>query len=117
MWKQGRSIALVIVLLAASGVAFAAKGKLGFSTEATSSGFESPVLEKLTVAEVRPGSPAAGGGLRSGDHITEVNGRAIAGEPAGEVANLFKELEVGQKVSLKITRGTDSLSLNLVAAP
>ena len=117
MWKQVRNIALVALLLTSSGLAVAAKGKLGFSTEATSSGIGSPVLEQLMVADVRPGSPAAGAGLRSGDLIMEVNGRVIAGAPAEEVANVFKDLQVGQKVSLKITRGKDSLSLNLIAAP
>ena len=117
MWKQLQNVALVVLLLTVSGLAVAGKGKLGFATEATSSGFVSPVLEQLTVANVRPGSPAAGAGLRSGDRITEINGRVIAGAPARDVAKVLKNLQVGQKVTLKITRGKELLSLNLVAAP
>ncbi len=116
MWSQTRSFALVL-LLAFSSSAEAARGKLGISTDATSSGFVSPVLEKLTIGKVRPGSPAAAAGLKSGDNIVEINGRKIAGAPARELANVLKNLEVGQKVALRVTRGKELLNFSVVAAP
>lgn len=115
MWSRAAKTVLVAVLLAMASTAVAAKGKLGFATEATSSGFINPVLERLKVATVRPGSPAAAAGLKPGDHITEINGRLIAGAPAREMAGSFKNMQVGQKIRLKVKRGNEFVSIDIVA--
>ena len=114
----GRSAksALMVVLMLLAGTAIAAKGKLGFSVSADTSGLLSPVIEHLTVATVRAGSPAARAGLKPNDEITEINGRSVSGEPAREMAGEFKNLNVGQKLILKVKRGTLTLSIEIVAA-
>ena len=118
MWSKAAKAALVAVLLVvASTAAVAAKGKMGFATEATSSGFISPVLERLKVVTVRPGSPAAAAGLKAGDYITEVNGRVIVGVPAREMAGQFKNMQVGQKLLLKVKRGDIFVNVDIVAGP
>ena len=115
MWSKAAKAALVAVLLVVASTAVAAKGKMGFATEATSSGFISPVLERLKVITVRPGSPAAAAGLRAGDYITEVNGRVIVGVPAREMAGKFKNMQVGQKLLLKVKRGDTFVNVDIVA--
>ena len=115
MWSKATKAALVAVLLVVASTAVAAKGKMGFATEATSSSFISPVLERLKVVTVRPGSPAAVAGLKPGDYITEVNGRVIVGVPAREVAGQFKNMQVGQKLLLKVKRGETFVNVDIVA--
>ena len=115
MRSRAAKVALVAVLFAMASTAVAAKGKLGFATEATSSGFISPVLERLKVATVRPGSPAAAAGLKPGDQITEIDGRVIAGAPAREMAGALKNMQVGQKIRLKVKRGDELVTLDMVA--
>lgn len=109
--------ALVAALFAVVSTAALAKGKLGFATEATTSGIISPLLERLKVASVRPGSPAATAGLRPGDFITEVNGRLVAGAPAREMAREFKNMQVGQKLRLRVKRGEGLVIIEIVAGP
>ena len=72
--------------------AVAAKGKLGFATEATSFSFISPVLECLKVITVRPGSPAR------------------------EMSGQFKNMQVGQKLFLKVKRGDIFVNVDIVAS-
>ncbi len=115
MFSRATKAALLAVLLAMASTVVAAKGKLGFATEATSSGLISPVLERLKVAKVRPGSPAAAAGLLPGDLITEINGRPVVGAPAREMAGEFKNMQVGQKLRLKVKRGGGFVSIEIVA--
>ena len=91
MCSKAAKAALVAILLVVATTAVAAKGKLGFVTEATSSGFISAVLERLKVVTVRP----------------EV--------PAREMAGQFKNMQVGQKLLLKVKRGDTFVNVDIVA--
>lgn len=73
MWSRATKAALVAILLAMVSTAAAAKGKIGFATEAASSAFISPVLDSLEVAKVRSGSIAAAAGLKSGEVNSTTN--------------------------------------------
>ena len=106
---------LVAMLMVVAGHAVAAKGKLGFAIQATTSGVISPVLKRVQVASVKPGSAAASAGLKPGDAITEVDGQRVAGAPARAMAGKFKTVQVGEKMRLKIQRGPATLDLDLVA--
>lgn len=116
-WNIAVKTALAVLLLVVTSNAVAAKGKLGFGIKATSSGFISPVLERLKVATVTPGSPAAAAGLKLGDFITEINGRPVAGAPAREMIGTFRDIQVGQKLRLKIKRDNEFVSIEIVAGP
>ncbi len=63
------------------------------------------------VNSVAASSPAAEGGLRQGDIITSVNGKATA--TADDVINTVGESRVGDKLSFGITRGVTVLSVEV----
>ena len=105
------------MLLTLASVATAGKGSLGFGTEATFSGFFSPVLKRVKVTTVLPGSPAAAAGMKPGDYIIEANGRAINGAPAKEMAKQLKDVQAGQQLQLKLKRGDVVINVTVVAAP
>jgi serine protease Do len=65
----------------------------------------------VLVAEVSPGSPAARAGLRPGDVVTEVDGKAV-GDP-GELAQALRQLKQGQVARLKVARGEGKLFVAL----
>ena len=91
MWSKAAKAALAAVLLVVASTAVAAKGKLGFATEATSIGFISPVLECLKVITLWPRSLA----------------RGMSGQ--------FKNMQVGQKLFLKVKRGGIFVNVDIVA--
>lgn len=92
------------------------KGYLGFGTEATISGFFSPILKRVKVTEVQNGSPAAEAGLRVDDQILEANGKAISGAPAREMAGALRNVMPDQHLRLKVKHsdGTQS-EVNIIA--
>lgn len=73
---------------------------------------DASAIARAVVAHVVPGSPAAMGGLRTGDIILSVNGEALSREsPLLKV--LLKKLP-GDEVKLLVQRGHEHLSLEVV---
>src|SRR6195256_4680129 len=66
----------------------------------------------VEVQEVVSGSPAAGGGLQSGDIIVSVAGTPVA--KAGDLQRLMVEARIGSKVALDILRGDHLITLEVV---
>ncbi|HEX3069295.1 MAG TPA: RIP metalloprotease RseP [Thermoanaerobaculia bacterium] len=66
-----------------------------------------------SVGRVKPGSPAAVAGIRSGDHIAAINGK-----PVSQLAELDAILEAtkGAAASLDVTRGNSRFHTTLAAA-
>jgi C-terminal processing protease CtpA/Prc len=104
----------LVLLLALAPViaATAADGKphLGFSTAVAVSGMVNPTIGKLTVSNVTKGSPAEAAGLKQGDEIIEVNGKAAVGAPANELAGSIKGTKTGEHLRLKVKRGAGALT-------
>lgn len=69
------------------------------------------------VGSVSAGSPAARAGLRSGDVVTEIDGRAIAGR--GDLVAAISEHEPGEKIELSVRRGssTETVTATLGTQP
>lgn len=63
----------------------------------------------LVVVEVQPDSPAAAGGVQTGDVITHINGEPVLDGTYS--TNLIAELQPGEPVRLRVLRGTDPLSI------
>ncbi|MFF4588906.1 S41 family peptidase [Streptomyces sp. NPDC001388] len=65
---------------------------------------------RIEVTEVRPGSPAAGAGIRAGDRLRSVDGHRVDGRPVTEVVSLLRgdalEAPAGTTVTLGLERGT-----------
>ena len=66
----------------------------------------------VEVQEVVSGSPAAGGGLRSGDIIVSVGETAVA--KAGDLQRLMVEARIGSKLGLSILRADHLMTLEVV---
>jgi serine protease Do len=69
------------------------------------------------VAEVTPGSPAAKAGLKDGDVITEVEGKAIA--DSGQLRMAVSQTAPGTKLALSVLRDgkTENLTVTTETAP
>ena len=69
------------------------------------------------VGSVSAGSPAARAGLRSGDVVTEIDGRAIAG--SGDLVAAISEHEPGEKIELSVRRvsSTETVTATLGTQP
>jgi S1-C subfamily serine protease len=66
----------------------------------------------VEVQEVVSGSPAASGGLRSGDIIVSVGENAVA--KAGDLQRLMVEAHIGSKLALSILRADHLITLEVV---
>jgi S1-C subfamily serine protease len=66
----------------------------------------------VEVQEVVSGSPAAGGGLRSGDIIVSVGETAVA--KAGDLQRLMVEARIGSTLALSILRSDHLITLEIV---
>ena len=65
----------------------------------------------LTAFRVVPGSPAAEAGVKEGDEILEIDGRAVRGSDRDEARALFKG--DGVERTLKIRRGSETLEIRV----
>ncbi len=70
-------------------------------------GLKSP--EGVLVSEVKPGSPAEGAGLKTGDVIMEINGQRIKSLIGFE--SIVQDIEDGERINLLVRRGTYSIPL------
>ncbi|MCC6350405.1 MAG: aspartyl protease family protein [Candidatus Eisenbacteria bacterium] len=70
---------------------------------------------RVLARSVLAGSPAARAGLREGDEVTAVDGRAMDDWKLRDLENLFERGENGRKVTLAVRRdgGTEALTLTL----
>ena len=66
----------------------------------------------VEVQEVVSGSPAAGGGLHSGDIIVSVGETAVA--KAGDLQRLMVEARIGSKLALSILRADRLITLDVI---
>ena len=81
---------------------------LGVATGDTSSG------DGASIAEVRPGTPAAAAGLREGDVVTEIDGEAVA--DADELRTLIDARQPGDSVELTIVRDGEEQTIEVELA-
>jgi bifunctional DNase/RNase len=70
-------------------------------------GLENP--EGVLVCDVKPGSPAERAGLKTGDVIIEINGRKV--QSLGGFKSVLRGIGEGERVSLLVQRGADSIPL------
>jgi hypothetical protein len=65
----------------------------------------------LRVTDVRPGSPAAGGGMRVGDLLQKVNGRQMT--VLADAKEVFEQVNAGMTIPIVVLRKEELLNLNL----
>jgi S1-C subfamily serine protease len=73
-----------------------------------------PVKEGALVQEVSPNSPAAKAGFQNGDIIVAADGKALKG--AGELRKLLRDHKPGDKVTLSVRRGDQTLTVPVTLA-
>lgn len=78
------------------------------------SGFSISIDRGVLVAEVMPGSPAAGAGLQSGDVITRIDDQVILNSE--QVQMLVEAVGVGQPVQVSIRRNQEDLTFEIETA-
>jgi len=72
-------------------------------------------LSGALIAGVQPGSPADRAGLRQGDIVTAMNGRAINTAP--ELRARLGLTPVGEEVEFRVSRGSEERTLRMRVAP
>jgi len=65
--------------------------------------------EGVLVSDVKPGSPAEGAGLKTGDVIMDIDGQKIRSLKGFE--SIVQDIEEGERVKLLVRRGTYSVPL------
>ncbi len=65
----------------------------------------------VLIAQVIPSSPAAKGGLRRGDVITEIDGKKIT--TAEELQNIVQESEIGKPLKITVKRGSETQTFSV----
>jgi S1-C subfamily serine protease len=70
-----------------------------------------PVSYGVAVIDVATGSPAAKGGLRIQDLITDVDGQALKEESA--LAQIIHQHQPGEQLTLSVVRSTGELTINV----
>lgn len=90
------------------------KIRKGSATQAGSPGYLGVLISlekgKLTVGEVEDNSPAEKAGLKKGDHILKVDGKAI--KSADVFRSLMQAKLSGEKVELSVERGKETMTLS-----
>ena len=95
---------LVGLSLTDAAAAGEAHGWFGISLNIDAGGFSlSPTVNRATVLEVAPNSPAAAGGIRPGDEVLEVGGLAVAGGKTKELKVAMAKT-VGESLTLRLKR-------------
>jgi S1-C subfamily serine protease len=79
--------------------------------------FMVPEVNGILVVQVLPNTPAATAGIRRGDVVTEINGKAVT--TAEQLQRMVENSGVGQMLQMKIRRGnqTDTLSVRTGELP
>jgi serine protease Do/serine protease DegQ len=94
------------------------RGGLGIAvqnlTPELANAFGLRVAQGVVVARVEPGSAAESAGLRAGDVITAVDGRAV--RDSDDLRNTLGLVGVGDRVNLRIVRGERALQLSAIVA-
>jgi S1-C subfamily serine protease len=70
-----------------------------------------PAINGVMVAQVIPNSPAAAGGLRRGDVITQVNGQPV--ETAEKLQQLVEKSRVSDQLLIQLRRGAQTQQLKI----
>jgi S1-C subfamily serine protease len=70
-----------------------------------------PALNGVMVAQVIPNSPAAAGGLRRGDVITQVNGQTVV--TAENLQQLVEKSRINDWLQIQLRRGPQTLQLKI----
>ncbi len=65
----------------------------------------------VLIAQVIPSSPAAKGGLRRGDVITEIDGQKIT--TAEELQNIVQESQIGKALKITVKRGSETQTFSV----
>lgn len=94
------------------------RGRLGAQaqdlTPKLAEAFNIPFRRGAVVSYVEKGSPADRAGLKSGDIVTEINGKAVRN--ADSLRNSMGLLRIGQSVNMKVLRDNKVLSLQAKVA-
>jgi membrane-associated protease RseP (regulator of RpoE activity) len=112
--RAALAVALAVLLLAGAAYGLSALNSSvgsGSATAGQSAPWIGVQLESLpngavVIAAVMPHSPAASAGLRTGDVITEIEGRPV-GAPV-DVSEAVDALTPGQQVKIQVERGSAS---------
>lgn len=101
--KFAHILGLALLLISALATA-GERGYFGFGMSVTSSGFSlNPTVEKIRIAAVVPGSPAAANGIAANDEIIKVEGVPIAGRKTKELKAMAAR-DIGQTLNLEMKR-------------
>lgn len=85
--REAAALLLAPALWFANSAAWAQQAgrAIGFSLQVQADGFFSPVIVKVLVKVVEPGSPAQAAGLAPGDELLRVDGVTVPGAAASEI--------------------------------
>jgi putative serine protease PepD len=108
-------VLFAVALLACSGVAFA-EGRLGFSVQVATTDQSSMVIREIKVDAVRAGSAAELAGLKPGDIITRLDGKALEGTDGQAFKAALGGAAPGQHLKLLVLRGGKPVQIEVVAA-
>ncbi|HET7160335.1 MAG TPA: Do family serine endopeptidase [Burkholderiales bacterium] len=81
-------------------------------TRELSESFKLPEIRGALITEVLRGAPAEQAGIRLGDILVEVEGKAVTDSPS--MLNLIAELKPGKQVTVKVVRNQQPTSIKVV---